>query len=117
MVKVLTHLKPPRRFSMLCFDVLSFTTLASSVNSKTSKKSVQKTTRRCLVCLCLKGLYTPKNLHAFFFFEELPFTTLASSVNVKTSKKRMQKRRGGFRCVKTLLDTPETAVSFLHAFL
>ena len=68
MVKVLTHLKPPRRFSMLFFDVLSFTRLASSVNGKTSKKSVQKTTRQCLVCLCLKGLYTPKNLHAFFFF-------------------------------------------------
>ena len=35
-------------------------------------------------------------------FEVLPFTTLASSVNGKTSKKSMQKRRGGFRCVKTL---------------
>ena len=42
MVKVLTHLKPPRRFSMLFFNVLSFTTLASSVNGKTSKKSMQK---------------------------------------------------------------------------
>ena len=41
-IKVLTHLKPPRCFGMLFFDVLPFTTLASSVNSKTSKKSVQK---------------------------------------------------------------------------
>ena len=41
-LKVLTHLKPPRRFSMLFFHVLPFTTLASSVNRKTSKKSVKK---------------------------------------------------------------------------
>ena len=38
----MTHLKPPRRLSVLFFDVLPFTTLASSVNGKTSKKSVQK---------------------------------------------------------------------------
>ena len=35
MAKVLTHLKPPRRFSMFFFDVLPFTTIASSVNGKT----------------------------------------------------------------------------------
>ena len=42
LVQVLTHLKPPRHFSMLFFDVLQFTRLASSVNGKTSKKSVPK---------------------------------------------------------------------------
>ena len=41
-LKVLTHLKPPRRFCMLFFDVLPFTDDASVVNSKTSKKSMQK---------------------------------------------------------------------------
>ena len=41
-VRVLTHQKPPRRFCMLFVDVLPFTTLASSVNGKTSKKSMQK---------------------------------------------------------------------------
>ena len=40
--RVLTHLKPPRRFCMLFFEVLPFMTLAVSVNGKTSKKSVQK---------------------------------------------------------------------------
>ena len=57
-------------FCMLFFEVLPYTTLASSVNGKTSKKSVQKKTRRFfLVCLGLKGLDTPKTaasfLHAF----------------------------------------------------
>ena len=41
-LKVLTHQKPSRRFCMLFFEVLPFTMLASSVNGKTSKKSVQK---------------------------------------------------------------------------
>ena len=45
---VLTHQKPPHHFYMLFFDVLPFTTLAVSVNGKTSKKSVQK--RRGGVC-------------------------------------------------------------------
>ena len=40
--RVLTHLKPPHRFCMLFFDDLPFMTLASSVNGKTSKNSVQK---------------------------------------------------------------------------
>ena len=40
--KALTHQKPPRRFCMLFFEVLPFTTLASSVNGKTSNKSVPK---------------------------------------------------------------------------
>ena len=40
--KVLTHLKPPRRFFMPFFDVLPFTDDASVVNGKTSKKSMQK---------------------------------------------------------------------------
>ena len=40
-IKVLTHLKPPHRFSMLFFDILPFTMLASSVNGKTSKKGVK----------------------------------------------------------------------------
>ena len=41
-VKVLTHIKPPRRFCMLFFDVLSFTDDARVVNGNTSKKSMQK---------------------------------------------------------------------------
>ena len=41
-VQALTHQIPLRRFCMLFFEVLPFTTLASSVNGKTSKKSVQK---------------------------------------------------------------------------
>ena len=41
-LKALTHQKPPRRFCMLFFEVLPFTTLAWSVNGKTSKKSVPK---------------------------------------------------------------------------
>ena len=41
-LRVLTHQKPPRRFCMIFFEVLPLTTLASSVNGKTSKKSVQK---------------------------------------------------------------------------
>ena len=41
-IRVLTHQKPPRRFCMLFFEVLPLTTLASSVNGKTSKKSVPK---------------------------------------------------------------------------
>ena len=42
LIKVLTCLKPPRRFCMIFFDVLPFTDDASVVNGKTSKKSVQK---------------------------------------------------------------------------
>ena len=41
-IRVLTHQKQPRRFCMLFFEVLPFTTLAVSVNGKTSEKSVQK---------------------------------------------------------------------------
>ena len=41
-VRVLTHQKTRRRFCMLFFEVLPLTTLAVSVNGKTSKKSVQK---------------------------------------------------------------------------
>ena len=41
-LRVLTHQKPLCRFCMLFFEVLPFTTLAVSVNGKTSKKSVQK---------------------------------------------------------------------------
>ena len=41
-VRVLTHQKPPRRFCMLFFEVLPLTTLAVSVNGKTSNKSVLK---------------------------------------------------------------------------
>ena len=36
------------------------------------------------------------------FFEVLTFTDTDSVVNGKTLKKSMQKRRGGFRCVKTI---------------
>ena len=61
---------------------------ASSVNGKTSNKSMTKTTRRFVVCQDLQGLDTP-NKNAFFF-EVLPFTTLAVSVNGKTSKKSVQ---------------------------
>ena len=67
---------------MLFFEVLPFTTLASSVNGKTSKKS-----------------QTPPSRFCTFFFEVLPFTDDASVVNGKTSKKSIQKRRGGFWCV------------------
>ena len=66
--KVLTHLKPPRRICMIFFDVLPFTTLASSVNSKTSKKS-------------------------------------------------MEKRRGGFRCVKTLTCHTPSGSSIVDYFI
>ena len=38
----MSHLKPPRRFCMISFDVLPFTEDASVVNGKTTKKSVQK---------------------------------------------------------------------------
>ena len=44
-IRVLTHQKNAAFFCMLFFEVLPFTTLAVSVNSKTSKKSVQKTRR------------------------------------------------------------------------
>ena len=100
-LKVLTHLKLPRHFCMLFFDVLSFTDDASVINGKTSKKSTQKRRGGFGVS---KGLDTPKTAAFFFFcmlfFEVLPFTTLASSVNGKTSKKSMPKRRGGVWCVK-----------------
>ena len=56
-VKVLTHLKPPRRLSMLFFEVLPFTDDVSVVNGKTSKKSMKKTKRRFLVC---QDLYLEK---------------------------------------------------------
>ena len=39
--KVLTHQKPSHRFCTLFFEVLPFTTHASSVNGKKSKKSIQ----------------------------------------------------------------------------
>ena len=52
-IKVLIHLKPPRRFCTLFFDVLPFTDDASVVNGKTSKKSMQKKTQRFLVCVDL----------------------------------------------------------------
>ena len=63
-VKTLT--KNAAFFCRLFFDVLPFTTLAVSVNSKTSKKSMQKNAALFGVS---KGLDTPKNaasfLHAF----------------------------------------------------
>ena len=85
---------------MLFFEVLPFTTLAVSVNSKTSQKSMQKKRGVFLVCLGPKGIDTPKKTPRFFFcmlfFEVLPFTTLAVSVTSKTSKKSMQKKNAAF---------------------
>ena len=79
---------------MLFFDVLPFTTLAVSVNGKTSKKKRAKTTQRCLVCLGRVVLAR--------FSLVSPFTDDAIVVHGKTSKKSVQKQRGGFWCVKTL---------------
>ena len=82
-------------FGTIFFEVLPYTTLASSVSGKIPKKSVQKNAA-VFFCVCLgpKGLDTPKPPRFFFFFffctlffDVLPFTTLASSVNGKTSKK------------------------------
>ena len=71
---VLTHQKPLRRFCMLFFDVLPFTTHAVSVSGKTSKKNVQK--RRGVF-----GASRPLTMpHPFL------------SVNRKTSKKSMTRR-------------------------
>ena len=97
-LRVLTHQKPPRRCCMLFFDVLPFTTLAVSVNGKTSKKSVQK--RRVGVCCVyafrvLTHLKPPRRF-CMLFFDVLLFSDDVSVVNGKTSKKSMQKRRGGF---------------------
>ena len=79
-LKALTHQKPPRRFVMFFFEALPFTTLASSVNGKTSKKSV---------------LDTPNTAASFWH-------AFARVVNGKTSNKSMQNRRGVFWCVKAL---------------
>ena len=100
-IRVLTHQKAPRCFCMLFFEVLPFTTLASSVNGKTSKKSAQK--RRggvwCFYALRVLTHQKPPRCFCTLFFEVLPFSKLASSVNGKTSKKSVQKRRGGVWCV------------------
>ena len=108
-LRVLTHQKPPRRFCMLFFDVLPFTTLAVSVNGKTSKKSVQK--RRGGVWCVFKGLDTPNTAASFLScfclkFYRLPttccendtichaflssFTTLAVNYEHMTSSQIMQ---------------------------
>ena len=102
-LKVLTHLKPPRHFCMLLFEVLPFTDDASVVNGKTSKTSVQKGRGVFLCVKALKVLTHLKPPHRFcmLFIDVLPFTDDASVVNGKTSKKTVQKRRRGFRCVKT----------------
>ena len=54
-------------FCMLFFEVLPYTTLAPSVNGKTSKKSVQK--RDVFWCVyalkVFKGLDTPKTAASF----------------------------------------------------
>ena len=82
--------------------VLPFTTLASSVNGKTSKKSVQKGRGGVWYAKALSRVLTHQTLPRRFcmlFFDVLPFTTLAVSVNGKTSKESVQKRRGGVWCV------------------
>ena len=103
-LKVLTHLKPPRRFCMLFFDALPFTDDASVINGKTSKKSMQKR-RGGFWCVYLKpsrpflsvnSKSSKKSMTdhvvsprcAMLYFEILPFT--------------YQVRRGVVRCVKTL---------------
>ena len=92
--RVLTRQKNAAFFCMLFFEVLPYTTLAVSVNGKTSKKSVQKNATFFFgVSRPLRVLTHQKPLRRFcmLYFEVLPFTTLASSGNGKTSKKSVQK--------------------------
>ena len=74
-LKAWTHQTPPRHFCTLLFEVLLFTDTASVVNSKTSKKSIQK--RR-------GGFWCVKTHQGDF--------AVASSVNGKTSKISMAHR-------------------------
>ena len=121
-LRVLTHQKKRRVLCMLFFEVLLFTTLAVSVNSKTSKKSMQKTAT-FLVC---QGLDTPNAAATFLScfslkFYRLPMTrcengTIRHAFHSSLTVYRHEKTRRllVFQDLKGL-DTPKKTSRFFFA--